>query len=306
MKGSDKQCGSVSIIVLLLCLLLAGVVQALYHSLRGEAEAADECILRRQLQTAANSALAAALTLEQRGELADSLMLPEQKLYPANTLLQVEVLRQKNELLPGRKLTAQAVAADKQITLTTVCLQPPLGQGQKFYQNTLTAGSTIEGDPITDTEVLISAEAGPVLQDLDVTCYEDWSRYSFLTAEEYKQLGFGKRISYNKDFYGVTIPSLVRDLKGDAFLIAEPTVTSDKNLHLLGRITLVVGDNLIIGDNVQLEQVLLVVKNNLHIGANCGVKGVIVAGGTVTIGDNFILQRDERVLAPYHAAVYLQ
>lgn len=107
-----------------------GVVQALYHSLRGEAEAADECILRRQLQTAANSALAAALTLEQRGELADSLMLPEQKLYPANTLLQVEVLRQKNELLPGRKLTAQAVAADKQITLTTVCLQPPLGQGR--------------------------------------------------------------------------------------------------------------------------------------------------------------------------------
>lgn len=306
MKWLGKQCGSVSIIVLLLCLLLSGVIQVLYHSLRGEAEATDEIILRRQLQTAANSVLDAALKLEQHGELPDRLTLSEQKLYPANTLLQVEVVRQKNELLPGRKLTAKAATVDKQFTLATVCLQPPLGKEQKFYENTLTAGSAIEGEPIADTEVLVAAEVGSVLQDLDVTCYEAWSRYSFLTTEEYQQLGFGKRIYYNKGLYGVTIPSLVRELKGDAFLIAEKNVTIEKNLHLLGRITLVVGDNLIIGDNVQLEQALLVVKNNLRIGANCGVKGVIVAGGAVTIGDNFILQRDERVLAPYHAAIYLE
>lgn len=88
-------------------------------------------------------------------------------------------------------------------------------------------------------------------------------------------------------------------------MIAEKNVTIEKNLHLLGRITLVVGDNLIIGDNVQLEQVLLVVKNNLHIGANCGVKGVIVAGGTVTIGDNFILQRDERVFSAVSCSSFI-
>ena len=42
-------------------------------------------------------------------------------------------------------------------------------------------------------------------------------------------------------------------LKGDAFLISEKNITIENNLHLLGRVTIVVGDNLIIGDNVQMN-----------------------------------------------------
>lgn len=74
----------------------------------------------------------------------------------------------------------------------------------------------------------------------------------------------------------------------------------------MGRVTIVVGDNLIIGDNVQMERALLIVKNNLRIGTNCRIKGIVAAGGEITIGVNFSLQRREDVLEPYFAAMYLE
>ena len=55
-----------------------------------------------------------------------------------------------------------------------------------------------------------------------------------------------------------------------------------------------------------MEKALLIVKNNLRIGVNCSIKGIIAVGGEVTIGDNFTLQRREDVLEPYFAAVYLE
>lgn len=89
-------------------------------------------------------------------------------------------------------------------------------------------------------------------------------------------------------------------------MISEKNITIENKLHLLGRLTMVVGDSLVIGDGVRMEQALLIVKNNLRIGANCSIKGIIAAGGEVTIGDNFTLQRREDVLEPYFAAVYLE
>ena len=87
-----------------------------------------------------------------------------------------------------------------------------------------------------------------------------------MTDDEYRQLGFGKGIYYSDDLYGARLPCIVEALKGDAFLISEKNITIENNLHLLGRVTIVVGDNLIIGDNVQMERALLIVKNNLRIG----------------------------------------
>lgn len=305
MKTKCGPRGSASIIVLLLCMVLTGVVQALYYSLREEADAANEVVVRRQLQMAAADALACTLQAEAGGVLPKSLVLPEQQLYPAQALLQTTIVVEENEELPGRKISVTAATPTQQIQLTEVCLQPPLGRQQKFYQNTLTAGKDIAGT-VTGAAAAISADAGTVLKTLDVSRYKKWSRYKFLTNDEYQQLGLGQRIYYNDDLYGAVLPSLVRELKGEAFLLAEKNITIENNLHLLGRVTLVVGDNLVIGDNVRLDQALLVVKNNLRIGSDCSIKGIIVAGGTVTLGNNFTLQRDERVLAPYFAAVDLE
>ena len=47
-------------------------------------------------------------------------------------------------------------------------------------------------------------------------------------------------------------------------------------------------------------------KNNFRIGTNCRIKGIVAAGGEITIGVNFSLQRREDVLEPYFAAMYLE
>ena len=185
-------------------------------------------------------------------------------------------------------------------------MQPPLGRGQEFYKNTLTAGRKISGDFDNSNDVICIAEAGDILEARDIGAYKKWSHYSFLTDDEYRQLGFGKGIYYSDDLYGARLPCIVEALKGDAFLISEKNITIEENLHLLGRVTVVVGDNLVIGDNVQLEQALVIVKNNLRIGSNCSIKGIVAAGGEITIGVNFSLQRRDDVLEPYFTAMYLE
>ena len=99
--------------------------------------------------------------------------------------------------------------------------------------------------------------------------------YSFLTDDEYRQLGFGKGIYYSDDLYGARLPCIVEALKGGCFPDFRKEYYYRNNLHLLGRVTIVVGDNLIIGDNVQMERALLIVKNNLRIGTNCRIKGIV-------------------------------
>lgn len=291
MKINRYSRGSVSIVVLLACVVLSGAVQALYYSLREEIEAESKIVLHNQLQAATGDVMSCVLRKEQSSNLTESFRLEEQMLYPGQKVMQTEVVLERAESLPGRKVSVISIADDMQIRLAEVCLQPPLGRGQEFYENTL---------------IICVGEAGDILETLDIGAYKKWSHYSFLTDDEYRQLGFGKGIYYSDDLYGARLPCIVEALKGDAFLISEKNITIENNLHLLGRVTIVVGDNLIIGDNVQMERALLIVKNNLRIGTNCRIKGIVAAGGEITIGVNFSLQRREDVLEPYFAAMYLE
>lgn len=306
MKAGTCSRGSVSIVILLACVVLTGAVQALYYSLREEIDSEYQLVLRRQLQAAAGDVMRCALQQEQSGNMTESFSLPEQILYPGQKIMHTEVVLEKDENLPGRKLIVTAGTDTMQLKLAEVCLQPPLGREQDFYKNTLTAGKKVKGMCNRPEDVICVAEAGRILEGLEVSSYKKWGRYSFLTDAEYQQLGFGKGIYYNKDLYGARLPCIVESLKGDAFLISEKNITIENKLHLLGRLTMVVGDSLVIGDDVRMERALLIVKNNLRIGANCSIKGIIAAGGEVTIGDNFTLQRREDVLEPYFAAVYLE
>ena len=285
---------------------MSGAVQALYYSLREEIEAESKIVLHNQLQAATGDVMSCVLRKEQSSNLTESFRLEEQMLYPGQKVMQTEVVLERAESLPGRKVSVISIADDMQIRLAEVCLQPPLGRGQEFYENTLTAGRKINGDFNKYNDLICVGEAGDILETLDIGAYKKWSHYSFLTDDEYRQLGFGKGIYYSDDLYGARLPCIVEALKGDAFLISEKNITIENNLHLLGRVTIVVGDNLIIGDNVQMERALLIVKNNLRIGTNCRIKGIVAAGGEITIGVNFSLQRREDVLEPYFAAMYLE
>ena len=53
MKAGTCSRGSVSIVILLACVVLTGAVQALYYSLREEIDSEYQIVLRRQLQAAA-------------------------------------------------------------------------------------------------------------------------------------------------------------------------------------------------------------------------------------------------------------
>ena len=53
MKAGTCSRGSVSIVILLACVVLTGAVQALHYSLREEIDSEYQIVLRRQLQAAA-------------------------------------------------------------------------------------------------------------------------------------------------------------------------------------------------------------------------------------------------------------
>ena len=194
MKINKYSRGSVSIVVLLACVVLSGVIQSLYYSLREEIDAESKIILHSQLQSVAADVMSCVLIKEQSGNLAESFGLEEQMLYPGHKVMQTEVILESDESLPGRKLSVISMTDDMQIRLAEVCLQPPLGRGQEFYKNTLTAGRKISGDFDNSNDVICIAEAGDILEALYIGAYKKWSHYSFLTDDEYRQLGFGKGI----------------------------------------------------------------------------------------------------------------
>lgn len=146
MKINRYSRGSVSIVVLLACVVLSGAVQALYYSLREEIEAESKIVLHNQLQAATGDVMSCVLRKEQSSNLTESFRLEEQMLYPGQKVMQTEVVLERAESLPGRKVSVISIADDMQIRLAEVCLQPPLGRGQEFYENTLTAGRKINGD----------------------------------------------------------------------------------------------------------------------------------------------------------------
>lgn len=208
MKINRYSRGSVSIVVLLACVVLSGAVQALYYSLREEIEAESKIVLHNQLQAATGDVMSCVLRKEQSSNLTESFRLEEQMLYPGQKVMQTEVVLERAESLPGRKVSVISIADDMQIRLAEVCLQPPLGCGQEFYENTLTAGRKINGDFNKYNDLICVGEAGDILETLDIGAYKKWSHYSFLTDDEYRQLGFGKGIYYSDDLYGARLPCI--------------------------------------------------------------------------------------------------
>src|SRR5699024_12439971 len=89
-------------------------------------------------------------------------------LYPGQKVMQTEVVLERAESLPGRKVSVISIADDMQIRLAEVCLQPPLGRGQEFYENTLTAGRKINGDFNKYNDLICVGEAGDILETLDI------------------------------------------------------------------------------------------------------------------------------------------
>ena len=105
MKINRYSRGSVSIVVLLACVVLSGAVQALYYSLREEIEAESKIVLHNQLQAATGDVMSCVLRKEQSSNLTESFRLEEQMLYPGQKVMQTEVVLERAESLPGRKVS---------------------------------------------------------------------------------------------------------------------------------------------------------------------------------------------------------
>ena len=114
MKINKYSRGSVSIVVLLACVVLSGVIQSLYYSLREEIDAESKIILHSQLQSVAADVMSCVLIKEQSGNLAESFGLEEQMLYPGHKVMQTEVILESDESLPGRKLSVISMTDDMQ------------------------------------------------------------------------------------------------------------------------------------------------------------------------------------------------
>jgi type II secretory pathway component PulK len=133
MKINRYSRGSVSIVVLLACVVLSGAVQALYYSLREEIEAESKIVLHNQLQAATGDVMSCVLRKEQSSNLTESFRLEEQMLYPGQKVMQTEVVLERAESLPGRKVSVISIADDMQIRLFTAAVRTRTGVLRKYF-----------------------------------------------------------------------------------------------------------------------------------------------------------------------------
>lgn len=302
-----SRAGSISISVLLLCIIVLGVIRVLHVLVIKEAKIEEKDLERRQICQMLADISNCWLKMESDGDVVKDYIFPERRLSPSNKIIRAHVKVARDDLLPGRNLQVAVNIEDDVLCLSEVTLQPPLGRMCDFYNNTLTAGEEIIGykENADSTVKIVSGQKG-VLNKLEVEQYKKWKRYDFLSREEYQEVGFGQGLYYDDSLYGNRVPYIGKAIKGDAFLVIEKDLTIDSNVSMQGRIMCIVGGNIHIGDNVDLDKVLLISKKNLNIGNDCSISGVIVVGGKATIGERLQLKREESVLENFHCAQYLK
>jgi predicted acyltransferase (DUF342 family) len=73
----------------------------------------------------------------------------------------------------------------------------------------------------------------------------------------------------------------------------------------MGKLWLICNDEIIIGDNVNLEHAFLYANGPISIGRNVTIYGIIISAGKIEVGDGFSMRGDKSVLETFLTACYM-
>ncbi|MHC1719070.1 MAG: hypothetical protein AB9883_10535 [Acidaminococcaceae bacterium] len=300
----DQRKGMVSLSVLLLATVLLTILQGFFLLVNRESEAQTDNIRQEQILNLGESLIKLAVRNEDKGNLSGDIQLQKVTLYPGNEEFMVKIAKENDISLGVRQIKISLESSSKKWNIYEDKLSPPGGADNPVYQNAVYAQNGIAGNKPAG---VIVQEGNCVIKMpyFDASGYKKYGKMVLPTADDLRDYGLKKRL-YVNTAAGNAAYSVAEDtvIKGDGVFVDEAGITINERCTAAGKLWLISGSGIIIGDNVKLDKALLIAKKNISIGNNVSINGIIISGGKVTIGNGLTMTREKMVLEPFSTAYY--
>lgn len=129
--------------------------------------------------------------------------------------------------------------------------------------------------------------------------------HTTLSMDQLHDYGFENNFIYFSSSTTLTYDSTAKTTKGNCLLASANSITIKKSFTAPDRLILLAKGSVIIEDYVTLGKVLIMTNNNVKIGKNCKINGVIFSGNTITIGGKGTFTHDASAVASFASAYYI-
>ena len=301
---NSKQQGIIAISILILAALFVTMAQGLLLIVHKECEAQLDSIRQTQMLNLAESLICYAITSEEKGLLAGNVELPPVTLYPGAEEVVPRIVVEEDAEVNLRQIKVALIRQSQAWNIYQDKVSPPGGKEHPIYRSTIFAQNGFAG---TMPAGIASADgaSGTILPQINVAGYKKYGNIVLPTATDLRDYGLGRRLYFDTASGNVAY-SIARNtvIKGDGVLVDESGITISSGCQTTGKIWLVSGSSIIIGDNVKLGSALIIAQKNISIGNNVSINGIIISAGRITLGNDPVITRDEKVLEPFSTVCY--
>lgn len=300
---NKDQRGILTLSVLLVVFLLIVLVQGLLFAVKEEHSKQIAELHEEQKRLLAASLLQAAEETRQTDNLSEIVLAPV-ILQPGNLTVQPSLHVVDEVQLGIRQIEARVETTAASWSLYRIFCSPPGGARHPIYTYNIFALLGVNGKLPTGEKVL-DGSSGVLLPAINYADYGNFGLRQLPTAEELTDYGLQQRLYFNTVNGAETyeLPPKTT-ISGDGVLIDEVVIVVGNSCTASGRLTLISGSGISIGDNVKLDQAFLFAQKNITIGDNVTINGIIVSGGKLKVGNNFAFTGERKLLDTFATVRY--
>ncbi|HIU64516.1 MAG TPA: hypothetical protein IAB06_05745, partial [Candidatus Avacidaminococcus intestinavium] len=277
-RVSKKNSGLTGITVLLVALILLGGFQGLLLVAEREQCSLGSYIRSAQELELGESLIKAARKIKQRKPEQTVDIKTQTILYPGSEVANLAVTEVNDKLLGIYELKAKIITKSNNVTVFGNTFFPPGGKNDLIYQKDFFATQGVVGAALDKSITVKQGIVSPLLKSLDVTRYKKYHTLYLPTSDELEKFGLGNRLYYGMEHDGTYRIKPGSSITGNGMLIAEQSMELGDGCFNKGRIILLSGSGIIVGNNVNLSNVLLIAKKNISIGNDTIISGIIISG----------------------------
>lgn len=300
----SKQQGIIAISILILAAVFVTMAQGLLLIVHKECEAQLDSIRQTQILSLGESLICDAIASEEKGLFAGNVELPPVTLYPREEQVVPRIVVEDDAEVNLRQIKMSIIRKSQEWNIYQDKLSAPGGKEHPVYRSTIFAQNGFAG-MIPAGLASADGASGTIMPQINVAGYKKYSNIVLPIATDLRDYGLGRRLYFNtasgNAAYSIAGNTVI---KGDGVLVDESGITINSGCQTTGKIWLISGSGIIIGDNVKLGSALIIAQKNISIGNNVSINGIIISAGTITLGNDPVITRDEKVLEPFSTVCY--
>lgn len=301
-----SQDGIATITIIFLVLILAIFTQGILHITWQQAKSQQEYIRQRQITALGTDLMLKTLEQEDKAKLSTKI-LPTVLLYPGAERVTARIDIENSTTVPLQAINVIVKGKDYAWQMEHLCLEPPGGKNHSLYNNLIYSEKEIKGelpmDLLPDNYPLPG-----IMPTIDIKGYLRYKSMPLPEAAALRNVGLLSRIYANDS--GVSSGAYVIDkntfIHGSGVLYSGNPLEIRSGCTSSGKLWLICNDKIVIGDNVNLEQVFLFAQGPIYIGQNVSICGIIISTGKIEIGEGFAMRGDKSVLEEFSTSCYMK